>query len=250
MSTPQPLPRIAVVDAATDLGDALVSEAAVRSYEVTALSRIPENMTRFSPAVTYSTLALAALPSAINDPTSSGTGPGEECARTVEGDLGAELLGSDAVFMVLGTDAGLGEAPRSDEDLAATTIRAMRRVGIDRLIVCVPLDALALTPNGVKEHGAPARRRALAEFAKPRSRRALVDTRRGAELARLSGLEVTVIAHPPIVVAPGPGSVTRVPLAYAPRTSRDMSARDAAVEALKVLRMPETAGEEFVLSAE
>lgn len=135
MSTPPLREALAIVDAASPLGDALVSEAylALRDGgDVMALSAQPEHLTHFSRAITY-----AAIPDDL-----------EEYA--------ARLHGATAVFLVL-------EAHKDVEKLAASTIRAMRRAGIRRLIATAPLDALRYTVHGTREADAPRRERSLAE---------------------------------------------------------------------------------------
>ena len=224
MSTPQPREALAIVDAASPLGDALVSEAylALRDGgDVVALSAQPEHLTHFSRAITYAT-----IPDAL-----------EEYA--------ARLHGATAVFLVL-------EAHEDAEKLAASTIRAMRRAGIRRLIATAPLDALRCTVHGTRED-APRRDRSLAE----KATRAwatvgtpdpsLLAARRALELVRLSGLDTTLLLHPPILVAPGPASVQRTPAAYAPTASTDITTANAA-RAILASRYEDGIGREDVLS--
>lgn len=225
MSTPPLREALAIVDAASPLGDALVSEAylALRDGgDVMALSAQPEHLTHFSRAITY-----AAIPDDL-----------EEYA--------ARLHGATAVFLVL-------EAHKDVEKLAASTIRAMRRAGIRRLIATAPLDALRYTVHGTREADAPRRERSLAE--KTTRAWATVGTpapsvltaRRALELVRLSGLDTTLLLHPPILVAPGPASVQRTPAAYAPTASADITAANAA-RAILASRYDDGIGREDALS--
>lgn len=225
MSTPQPREALAIVDAASPLGDALVSEAYLTlrdGGDVVALSAQPERLTRFSRAITYAT-----IPDALED-------------------YAAQLHGATAVFLVL-------EAHEDVEKLATSTIRAMRRAGIRRLIATAPLDALHYTVHGTREAEAPRRERSLAE----RATRAwatvgtpdpsLLAARRALELVRLSGLDTTLLLHPSILVAPGPASVQRTPAAYAPAASADITAANAA-RAILASRYDDGIGREDVLS--
>lgn len=219
--SPSPL-RFVVLDAASPLGDAVVSSAVVAGHAVCALSPTPEAVTRFSPAVEYPAVN-------VRDPQS----------------LADTLSGADAVVLTLGDDD-------RDEELTMALVRAARDSGIARLIVTLPLDALTLTPDGRAVRRAPRRARQVRDrmtLLAPATRRpSLLGTRRALELVRLAGLHATVLAHPPIIVAPGPAPLTRISATLAPPASAQVSAADAAREILRIVPLDSTRGQEYVIS--
>ncbi|WP_250258062.1 NAD(P)H-binding protein [Dermabacter sp. Marseille-Q3180] len=225
MSTPEHREVLTIVDAASALGDALVSESylALRGRgEVTALSAHPENLTRFSRAIRYE-----AIPHDL-------------------GEYALTLGGTSALLLVI-------ENNEEAEALTTRTIRAMRRAGVRRLVAAAPLDALAYTVHGTRDAEAPRRelslivrtRKAWAHVGTPNP--GLLSARRALELVRRSGLDTTLLLHPPILVAPGPASVTRTPTAYAPTASAEITAANAA-RAILSARTDSSIGAEDVLS--
>ncbi|MDO5645296.1 MAG: NAD(P)H-binding protein [Dermabacter sp.] len=222
MSPSFPPQRFVVLDAASDLGDAVVSTAVVAGHAVCALSPTPEAVTHFSPVVDYPAIDL-------QDPEA----------------LTEVLEGADAAVLTLGDD-------ERDEELTIALVRAARAVGVARLIVTLPLDALTLTPDGRLARRAPRRARQVRDrmtLLAPATRRpSLLGTRRALELVRLSGLHATVLAHPPIIVAPGPAPLTRISAALAPPASAELSAADAAREILRIVPLESTRGQEYVIS--
>ena len=225
MSTPEHRETLAIVDAASALGDALVSEAYLAlkgNGEIKALSAHPENLTRFSRAISYE-----AIPDNL-----------ESYAQV--------LNGVNTLFLVIDDHVDA-------EALATHTIRAMRRAGVRRLIAAAPLDALAYTVHGTRDAEAPRRERPLTERAKKAwasvgsPNPGLLGARRALELVRRSGLEATLLVHAPILVAPGPASVTRTPAAYAPTASAEITAANAA-RAILSDRTDSSIGAEDVLS--
>lgn len=225
MRTQEPREILTILDAASAFGDALVSEAylALRDAgEVKALSAQPDRLTRFSRAITYE-----AIPESLED-------------------YAEALTDTSSLFLVI-------EEHVEAEALAVETIRAMRRAGVSRLIAAAPLDALGYTVNGVRDTEAPRREHSLTERAKKAwanvgtPNPALLAARRAIELVRCSGLETTLLLHPPILVAPGPAPVTRTPASYAPTASADIGAANAA-RSILAARMPTSIGAEDVLS--
>ena len=225
MSTPEHREVLTIVDAASALGDALVSEAYLAlkgNGEITALSAHPENLTHFSRAISYE-----AIPHDLDD-------------------YALALGGASALLLVI-------EETDEAEALTTRTIRAMRRAGVDRLIAAAPLDALAYTVHGTRDAEAPRREHPLTERAKKAwasvggPNPGLLSARRALELVRRSGLSTTLLVHPPILVAPGPASVTRTPTAYAPTASAEITAANAA-RAILSARTDSSIGAEDVLS--
>lgn len=225
MSTPEHREVLTIVDAASALGDALVSESylALRTGgEVKALSAHPETLTRFSRAISYE-----AIPHDL-------------------GEYSLTLSGTSALLLVI-------ENNEEAEALTTRTIRAMRRAGVKRLIAAAPLDALAYTVHGTRDAEAPRRERPLTEKAKKAWASVgtpdpgLLGARRALELVRRSGLSTTLLVHPPVLVAPGPATVTRTPAAYAPTASAEITAANAA-RAILSARTDSSIGAEDVLS--
>ncbi len=225
MSTPEHCETLAIVDAASALGDALVSEAYLTlrgGGEIKALSAHPENLTHFSRAISYE-----AIPDNL-----------ESYAQV--------LTGVSTLFLVIDDHIDA-------EALVTQTIRAMRRAGVRRLVAAAPLDALGFTVHGTRDAEAPRRELSLTERAKNAwanvgtPNPALLAARRAIELVRRSGLETTLLLHPPILVAPGPAAVTRTPAAYAPTASADITAANAA-RTILAARTTASIGAEDVLS--
>lgn len=214
---------LAVIDAACALGDAVMTAAVLAGHSVTAISRSPEHVTHFSPSVTYSDAHVDEVES-----------------------LAAAIAGVDAVVLTLGSPS----RDISDQDLAATVARAMRAQQRSRLIVTVPLDCLQSTVTGMRDRTAPRYAVGLRDIAAsmPAHRSSRLDTRRALELARLTELDLAVLAHPPVIVAPGPVETSRVPLTHAPTASRNITAANAAARVLDAALEGAETHREFIIS--
>lgn len=213
-------PVVTVLDPAGAVGDAAMRAAAVRGCRVRTLTCTPGAATVFTDAVTA-----------------------RHGDLTDEALLAETVTGADAIILALGES--LADAPyRGADDLHVTEalIYAMRAAGIERLIVTMPLDALRLTLSGGRALDAPRRGRTLRERAQQAARvlradhaaqRELLAVRRAYELVRVSGLRFTVLAHPRVIVAPGPAEVELVAASIAPSASAEISAAMVAEQALR-----------------
>lgn len=228
-------PTITVIDPAGAVGDAAMRAAALQGCQVRTLTSNPESATVFSDSV-----------------------------HAAHGDLTDEVLlgntvaGADAVILALGER--VAEPPHAgaeDPFVAEALVYAMRAAGTDRLIVTMPLDALQLTTSGTRARSAPARRHTLRERARTAAstlradhsdHRALLAARRAYELVRLSGQRFTVLAHPRVIVAPGPAQVELMPAVIAPSASAEISAAMVAQQALRCALSSTHEGETVVVS--
>lgn len=217
MTLTSPL-SLTVIDAAHAVGDAVMSAASLRGHRVTAASRTPEAVTRFSPTLTIH-------PHPLHDIR----------------EFPALVQDADAVVLTLGS----AHAP--EEQLVVDTVRTLRSYPRSRLVVTAPLDAVRISPQGAKETFGPRRHRGLREALSPRTQEMLA-TRRAIELLRGSAFPYVLLLHPRIIVAPGPAEVTRVPAAHAPVASRDISAANVAAEVLMSVEAPHPLPGEFVVS--
>lgn len=209
--------RLAVVDAASAVGDAVLTAATLAHWPVTAASRTPASVVRFSPSVTV--------------------------ARSLD----EALAGADGVVLTLGGHV----TGMSDEELAVRICRNLRGSEKMRFVVTAPVDALSFRTDGGKDMFAPRRRRTLSERVSPDlSAAELLDVRRAIEIVRLAGKPYTLLAHPRVIVAPGPAEVSRVPCGHSPEASATIAAPLVAEQVMRALREGAVASSEYVLSEE
>ncbi|CAM4026784.1 hypothetical protein [Helcobacillus massiliensis] len=232
--------EVAVIDAAGALGDAVMRESALQGRRVQALTSAPHELVVFSSAVT----------------------PVEISGDADRGRLADAASTSDAVVLCLG--AALQDPPLApaggrptDEAVTLALLRALRSAGEDgaapRLVVSLPIEALGLRTDGRRAPSAPTRRTPLLERARAvrgaADRRAqLLDARRALELVLLSGADWTAIAHPPVLVAPGPAPTQLLPVSYAPQASAQVGAQACAARLLELADAPGSTGQQLVIS--
>ncbi|MFC0676038.1 NAD(P)H-binding protein [Brachybacterium hainanense] len=155
--------RLVVIGADDQLGEAVMREAVVRGLAVTATAADPAAVARFT-----------------RDLEVRGAAPSSE------DELAAAVAGADAVVLGHGTELG-SEPTMSRTDTTIALVRALRAVGVGRLVAAshVDLDGPARAPRALRGALAPLRRLAGGG--------SIADLRRMELLLETSGLRTTVL---------------------------------------------------------